>query len=82
MSSPSSASIIGLTRGAPAQHPPPTMHRSRREWGVRSLSFVSSTDDWNPLRRRSRSPAEQIENMKAEKATSEYNLLNREAFLT
>ncbi|KAN0088004.1 hypothetical protein V8E55_006625 [Tylopilus felleus] len=44
--------FIGLTRGTtPAQHPPPTMDRSTREWGVRSLNFGGSTDGWNPLRR-------------------------------
>ncbi|KAG9308814.1 UNC-like C-terminal-domain-containing protein [Chiua virens] len=60
--------FIGLTRGAPSgQHPMP-MQRSTREWGVRNLSFGSSTDAWNPLRRRSRSPAEQGSNTKAEKA--------------
>ena len=67
--------FIGLTRGAPSAQHPPTLHRSTREWGVRNLSFGSSTDGWNPLRRRSRSPTEQIRNMKAEKATGDYHLL-------
>ena len=70
--------FIGLTRGA-AQHPP-TLHRSTHEWGVRNLSFWSSTDGWNPLRRRSRGLVEVIVNMRAEKTTGEYNLLIREAF--
>ena len=73
--------FIGLTRGAPSpQHPPPTVHRPTHEWGVRNLSFGSSTDGWNPLRRRSRSPTEQNGNMKVEKATGDYHPLVREAF--
>ena len=72
--------FIGLTRGASAQYSPPAMHRSTRAWGVRNLSFGSNADGWNPLRRRSRSPAEEIENIKAEKATGNYNVLIREAF--
>jgi len=62
--------FIGLTRGAPStQHPPPAVHRSTREWGVRNLSFGSNGDGWNPLRKHSRSPTEQSESMKAEKAS-------------
>ena len=70
--------FISLTPGAPAQHPP-TLYRSTRKWGVRNVRLGSSTDGWNPLRRRSHSPVEEIVNMKA---TSEYNLLTREVFLT
>ena len=74
--------FIGLTRGAPAQHPP-TLHRLTREWGVRNLCFGSSTDGWNPLRRQSYSPVEEIVDMKAKKkVTGDYKFLNREAFLT
>ena len=73
--------FIGLTRGAPsAQHPPSTVHRSTREWGIRNLSIGSSGDGWNPLRRHSRSPTEQIGGMKAEKASGNYHFLFREAF--
>ena len=45
------------------------MHRSTREWGVRSLSFGSSAEGWNPLKRRRRGPVnlEEIVNMRAEK---------------
>ncbi|KAF8123274.1 UNC-like C-terminal-domain-containing protein [Boletus edulis] len=67
--------FIGLTRGAPsAQHPPPAVPRSTREWGVRNLSF-GSTDGWNPLGRRSRSPTEQSGIMRTEKATGDYHLV-------
>ena len=46
-----------------------------------ALSFGSGTDGWNPLKARIRtSPVEKIVNMKAEKATGEYNLLIREVF--
>lgn len=72
--------FIGLTRGAPsAQHPPPTVHRSTHESGVRNLSFGSSTDGWNLLRGRSRSrtdqSADQSGSKKAEKTTGNYHLL-------
>lgn len=51
------------------------MHRSTREWGVRNLSFGSSTDSWNPLGRRSRSPVQQGEGKKHEKAPGDYHVL-------
>ena len=69
--------FIGLTRGAPPAQPPPPVHHSAREWGVRNLSFGNSTDAWNPLRRRSQSPTEQRGSMRAEKATGDYPLVNR-----
>lgn len=73
--------FIGLTRGAPsAQHHPPTVHRSTREMGVRSLSFGSSADGWNPLRGRSRSPSERRGSAKAEKATGNYHLIRERCF--
>ncbi|KAF8835940.1 hypothetical protein BDN67DRAFT_974774 [Paxillus ammoniavirescens] len=64
--------FMGLTRGAPSvQQPHAVLNRSMREWGVRNLSFGSSREGgWNPLRLRSRSPAEQNGSTRAEKATS------------
>lgn len=67
--------FIGLTRGAPAHHSPPTMHRSARGWNAHNLSFGSSTDGWNPLRRRSPSPTERIASAKAERTIGDDCLL-------
>ena len=56
------------------------VHHMARDWGVRNLSFGSSTDSWNLLRRRSCSPTEQLGGMKAEKATGEYHVVTQETF--